>query len=414
MFCKYCGKELEDRSSFCKYCGKAQLTAYAEPAKPEQNTQLTAASDKLQNAVKSSAHLAVGKLQNAVQPERRAQFIQHLKATCKLLSLAGWASLVVGVLLAVLTVIALLTSIFTLNLSFLTGAGISAIGAAWCYIFGVHQFWNAAAIEGNLTIRLPKGKDDAAWLVHIRDNFNFEGATLTEQQPENALVYLLNDAQMHLTAENGVLRIAVKHSKRFNSARSGGHWELDESFSADNLKCALALFVQGQPLPDNFAQEQKKKHKDKVGKVKKGIVVSTLLLCAIVLICSWLSSGPVDVLKSSVWDSFSTQQTLGEAFDSNFYSTHWESYELYGDDYVRFIGRTNLDGIGVITAELNFLVQDNGDYYHFELTDTYLNDTALSGIEAHALMQYAFDGDAENLVTTLLGYSFVSALLDNL
>lgn len=404
MFCKYCGKELEDRSSFCKYCGKAQLTAYAEPAKPEQNTQLTAASDKLQNAVKSSAHLAVGKLQNAVQPERRAQFIHHLKATCRLLSLAGWASLVIGVLLAALTVIALLTSIFTLNLSFLMGAGIFAIGAAWCYIFGVHQFWNAAAIEDNLTIRLPKGKDDAAWLVHIRDNFNFEGATLTEQQPENALVYLLNDAQMHLTAENGVLRIAVKHSKRFNSARSGGHWELDESFSADNLKCALALFVQGQPLPDNFAQEQKKKHKDKVGKVKKGIVIGTIATLLLVLIVSVIPfSDPVASLKDTRWSQFNTtEQTIGEAFNNNFEDPSWSEYDIGKKHYIKFTGMIDADDYGMSTAEINFLVEEEGDKYLFTIDDVYLGGVYLSDYEMSALMEYGFTGDVQELISTIL------------
>ena len=24
MYCKHCGKEIDDNSSFCKYCGKAQ------------------------------------------------------------------------------------------------------------------------------------------------------------------------------------------------------------------------------------------------------------------------------------------------------------------------------------------------------------------------------------------------------
>ena len=202
--------------------------------------------------------------------------------------------------------------------------------------------------------------------------------------------------------------------QRIRAGRSGGFWELKEAFAADNVKCALKYFIQGQALPEHFERDQKLAHKDKVGKAKIVIVVGMLLLCVITLICSWLSSRPVDILKSSVWDSFSTQQTLGEAFDNNFYSTHWESYELYGDDYVRFTGRTDLGEIGAVTVELNFLIQDNGDYYHFELTDTYLNDTALSDIEAHALMQYAFDGNAENLVNTLLGYSFVSALLGNL
>lgn len=391
MFCKYCGKELDERSAFCKYCGKAQPSASVESTKPRRHMRPTA---------------AVG---NSAYPKKsQMPFVKHLKATCKLLSLAGWASLVIGILLAALTVFALLKSIFTLNLSLLTEVGIFAIGAMWCYIFGVHQFWNAAAIEDNLSIKLPKGKDDAAWLVHIRENFNFEGATLTEQQPENALVYLLNDAQMYLTAEDGILRITVKHSKRFNSAKSGGHWELDESFSADDLKCALALFVQGQPLPDNFAQEQKKKHKDKVGKVKKGIIIGSIAMVLLLLIVSIIPPSPLKSLQNCHWGD-STTQTLSEAFAENFEKGKWDSYKVDGGTMAVFTGVINFteyfaDDEAKLDIELDFMITDKGDYYNYRLVDVKVNNVPIPSIYDDyktIFLDYGLDGDIYKLVETM-------------
>lgn len=436
MFCKYCGKELDDGSAFCKYCGKAQSTASSAPAQPAaeppaQNSTADAVQRTMQNVVQKAAQsaaaganaaqnavqkaaqsAAVGAVQDAAQnavhsvmqkagqPISKEHFLRRLKATCKMLSLAGWVSLLAGALSAVLALFVLLDIILMLNLSGLPVLLILVLFALWFYIFGVHQFWYAAAIEEGLNITLPDGKDDAAWLAFIRENFVLDGAQLSESQPENAVVYLMDGAQMWLTAENGVLHISVKHQKRFNSARSGGHWELQESFHADNLKCALDYFLKEEPLPDSFVQDQKAVHKDKVGKVKKGLVAVTAVIVLILLLISMLPTSPIDSLKDSSWDQYnSTGMTMGEAFGRHFKDVSWDSYKADGRQYIRFTGSFDLEDYGENSAEILFSVDKAGDQYHFVIRESYINGIALSDYEEAALMQYGFDGNADDLIS---------------
>lgn len=413
MFCKYCGKQLEDGSAFCKYCGKAQNTVQAAAPAQQQTVQPFAPSTGINQTQHMQA--APGKM----------PFKQHLKATCKLLSLSGWVSLIIVVLAAAISVLMVLAGIVysILNAdisSLLTGLLVGVIipfpFAAWAYVFGVHQFWNAAAVESALLIVLPKEKSDAEWLGYIRDNFSFEGAVLTEEQPDDAVVYLLRDAQMWLTVDSGVLHITVKHSKRFNSARSGGHWELEESFAADDLKCALTYFVCGQPLPATFRQEQKKKHKNKVGKLKVGIIVAVVVLLLIVLFMPTFES-PLSSLKNSMWDNYSTTQTIGEAFAENFENAKWSSHKVDGGTMAVFTGVIDLtqgfESFGVYDAdeettkvriEMEFLITENGDYYYYQLEDVYLNDIPVPAAYEDSLgifLQYGFDGDAQSLLEAM-------------
>ena len=69
--------------------------------KAAQSAAVGAVQDAAQNAVHSV-------MQKAGQPISKEQFLRRLKATCKMLSMAGWASLVVGTLLAVLALFVLL------------------------------------------------------------------------------------------------------------------------------------------------------------------------------------------------------------------------------------------------------------------------------------------------------------------
>ena len=405
MFCKYCGKELNEGSAFCKYCGQAQKTASFVQPVPKTAKQEYAEPAELQNTVQSVVIDAVkDPAQNVVQKARRplskGEFFRCLKATCKLLSLSGWLSLVGVTLSAVLALFVLLDIILMLSLDGLPALLILVLFSAWLYIFGVHQFWHAAVIEEGLNITLPDGKDDAAWLVFIRDKFVFEGAQLSETQPENAVVYLMNGAQIWLTAENNTLHIAVKHHKRFNSARSGGHWELQESFDADNLKCALDYFLKGQSLPDSFVQDQKAAHKDKVGKVKKGLIVTTIVLVLLMILVSLFGQSPISSLKATTWDQYdSSGVTLGEAFEKNFENTSWELSERDGNQFIRFTGTFDVEGYGSNLAEIIFSVKKTGDSYFFSIYYAEINDTVLSDYEQIALMQYAFDGNADDLVS---------------
>lgn len=436
MFCKYCGKELDDGSAFCKYCGKAQSTASSAPAQPAaeppaQNStadavqrtmqnvvqkaaqSAAAGADAARNAAQKAAHSAAAgavqeTAQNAVhsvmqkagQPISKEQFLRRLKATCKMLSMAGWASLVVGTLLAVLAALTLLVAIFTLNPAGLSAPLILALVSAWCYFFGVRQFWHAVVVEEGLTVALPAGKSDAEWLASIRDEFSFEGARLSETQPENAVVYLMNRARVQLEAENGVLHITVKHSKRFNSAESGGHWELQESFHADDLKCALHYFLKGQPLPDSFVQDQKAAHKDKVGQVKKGIIIATIVIVLLAMLVSLFGQGPVAMLKATTWEQYdSTGVTLGEAFERNFENTSWEVTERDGNQFISFTGTFDVEDYGSNLAEIIFSMKKTGDSYFFNVYIAKINDVILSDYETTALMQYGFNGNSDDLVS---------------
>lgn len=410
MFCKYCGKKLEDGSAFCKYCGKAQNAVPAAAPAQQQTVQSFAPST---GGINQTKHTQAA--------SEKMPFKQHLKATCKLLSLSGWVSLIIVAMAAAISVLLVLAGIVSSILNaeispLLAGVIIPLPFAAWAYVFGVHQFWNAAAVESALSIVLPKEKSDAEWLGYIRDNFSFEGAVLTEEQPDDAVVYLLRDAQMWLTVDSGVLHITVKHSKRFNSARSGGHWELEESFAADDLKCALTYFVCGQPLPATFRQEQKKKHKNKVGKLKVGIIVAVVVLLLIVLFMPTFES-PLSSLKNSVWDNYSTTQTIGEAFAENFENAKWSSHKVDGGTLAVFTGvidlTQGLESFGVydadeetakISIEMEFLITQEGDYYHYQLEDVYLNDIPIPAAYKDSrgiFLQYGFDGDAQSLLEAM-------------
>lgn len=416
MFCKYCGKELADGSAFCKYCGKAQTAVAAAPAPPsaqaaaQEHTPQEQAQSTVPNILQKAAQSAaagasaVGAAQHNYRDNPK---FKRLKATFKLLSFTGWGCLILGTLFGVIGVLMLVVFLLTPDMEILPGIAVCLFVALWGYIFGVYQFWNAAGVEQQLTLALPDTMSEAEWIEKIRNEFSFQGAVLQENQPDNALVYLLNDARMHITAENGVLRIRVQHSKRFRSANSGGHWELQESFSADDLKCALAYFVAGQPLPESFAQEQKLRHKDKVGKVKVGLYVGTAAALVLVFIISVFPVSPLSSLKNSTWSEYSTTgQTLGEAFENNFDSPSWSQYETNGRTYIRFDGIIDLGDLGESLVEVEFSAKKTENNYYFLIEEARLDGMILSDTETSILMQYGFTGDTDELI----GSMFLSAL----
>ena len=425
MFCKYCGKEIEGTNTFCKYCGKAQNVTTGEPVQPMQAQQVQTASATPKTLpqtppIHSQETFKTQETAQQTPPVQQANFkktaenrlkddprIKRLKATLKMLSFTGWGSLILGTLFGVFGVLMLVVLLLTMNSELLIGTAASLLIAVWGYVFGVYQFWNAAGVEQGLTVALPNQLSEEEWMEKIRNEFSFQGAVLLDNQPDNALVYLLNDAKMHLFAQNGVLSITVEHSKRFNSAKSGGHWELQESFSADDLKCALAYFVAGQPLPENFAQEQKMRHKDKVGKVKAGIYVGTAVMILVVLIISAFPVSPLASLKDTVWNEYgNTGQTLGEAFENNFESPSWSEYEKDGKRYMRFDGIIDFGQLGESVVEVEFSLKKLEDSYYFLIEGAKVNGTPLSDSETAILMQYGFTGDAEELIGSL----FLSAL----
>ena len=425
MFCKYCGKEIEGTSTFCKYCGKAQNVTTGEPVQQMQAEQVQTASATPKTLpqtlpIHSQETFKTQETAQQTPPVQQANFkktaenrwkddprMKRLKATLKMLSFTGWGSLILCTLFGVFGVLALVVLLITMNSELLIGTAASLLIAVWGYVFGVYQFWNAAGVEQGLTVALPNQLSEEEWMEKIRNEFSFQGAVLLDNQPDNALVYLLNDAKMHLSAQNGVLSITVEHSKRFNSAKSGGHWELQESFSADDLKCALAYFVAGQPLPENFAQEQKMRHKDKVGKVKVGIYVGTAVMILVVLIISAFPVSPLASLKDTVWNEYgNTGQTLGEAFENNFESPSWSEYEKDGKRYMRFDGIIDFGQLGESVVEVEFSLKKLEDSYYFLIEGAKVNGTPLSDSETAILMQYGFTGDAEELIGSL----FLSAL----
>lgn len=425
MFCKYCGKEIEGTSTFCKYCGKAQNVTTGGPVQQMQAEQVQTASATPKTLpqtppIHSQETFKTQETAQQTPPVQQANFkktaenrwqdnpgIKRLKATLKMLSFTGWGSLILGTLFGVFGVLMLVVLLLTMNSELLIGTAASLLIAVWGYVFGVYQFWNAAGVEQGLTVALPNQLGEEEWMEKIRNEFSFQGAVLLDNQPDNALVYLLNDAKMHLSAQNGVLSITVEHSKRFNSAKSGGHWELQESFSADDLKCALAYFVAGQPLPENFAQEQKMRHKDKVGKVKAGIYVGTAVMILVVLIISAFPVSPLASLKDTVWNEYgNTGQTLGEAFENNFESPSWSEYEKDGKRYMRFDGIIDFGQLGESVVEVEFSLKKLEDSYYFLIEGARVNGTPLSDSETAILMQYGFTGDAEELIGSL----FLSAL----
>lgn len=425
MFCKYCGKEIEGTSTFCKYCGKAQNVTTGEPVQQMQAEQVQTASATPKTLpqtppIHSQETFKTQETAQQTPPVQQANFkktaenkwqddprMKRLKATLKMLSFTGWGSLILGTLFGIFGVLMLVVLLLTMNSELLIGTAASLLIAVWGYVFGVYQFWNAAGVEQGLTVALPNQLSEEEWMEKIRNEFSFQGAVLLDNQPDNALVYLLNGAKMHLSAQSGVLSITVEHSKRFNSAKSGGHWELQESFSADDLKCALAYFVAGQPLPENFAQEQKMRHKDKVGKVKAGIYVGTAVMILVVLIISAFPVSPLASLKDTVWNEYgNTGQTLGEAFENNFESPSWSEYEKDGKRYMRFDGIIDFGQLGESVVEVEFSLKKLEDSYYFLIEGAKVNGTPLSDSETAILMQYGFTGDAEELIGSL----FLSAL----
>ena len=264
MFCKYCGKELDDGSAFCKYCGKAQSTASfctcaAGCGTPAQNSTADAVQRTMQNVVQKAAQSAAAgadAARNAAQSgvqrrsgcgsgncsKRRTQrhaespagpfqkrCFEALESDLQRCSpwpggQAWWSALCWLCWRRSHCWSPSLRSIQPVCRRAHSGPGVCLVLLFRRASVLACRRWK----KGLLLHCLPAS--DAEWLASIRDEFSFEGARLSETQPENAVVYLMNRARGAAGGENGVLHITVKHSKRFNSAESGGHWELQESF----------------------------------------------------------------------------------------------------------------------------------------------------------------------------------------
>lgn len=419
MKCNHCGKELADGSRFCKYCGKPQ----AEPtsaAQGEASAQAAASEEKAAAPVALAQQPAMSAAQPApaAAPAQGAQaaqsggspvppvkvtFGQQFRAMRKILSVSGWAGMVFTVLFGAL-------GLLTLPFSFVRGSD-SAVGsvvmlgiAAFCYFFSVHRFWRAAGVECGLQLALPADRTDAEWLAHIRDGFSYEGAVRQDGVDENAIDYLMGKAQMRVTAQDGVLRIGVTHGKRFRSARSGGGWELKESFAADDLLCALAYDLRGEALPTDFVKSQKKRHKDKVGKVETAICVAFIALCLVLLAWPMFSGGALGALRRSTWDNYSTTQTLGEAFDEHFENGKWDSEKTEDGTLAVFTGVMDLTAIGSdkVDVRFEFLITESEDYYYYSLERVVANDQVMPDEYAMPLFKYGFDGDAMTLLMSLV------------
>lgn len=421
MKCNHCGKELADGSRFCKYCGKSQ----AEPAPAAQGeaSAQAAASEEQAAAPAALAQQSAMAAASAAQPAPAAAptqgaqaaqsggspvtpvkvpFGQQFRAMRKMLSYSGWAGMVFVVLFGVLGLLSL-PLIFTKGGDGAVGAVVMLGIAAYCYFFAVHRFWRAAGVECGLQLALPAGRTDAEWLAHIRDGFSYEGAVRQDGADENAVVYLMKKAQMRVTAQDGVLRIGVTHGKYFRSARSGGGWELKESFAADDLLCALAYYLRGEALPVDFAKSQKKRHKDKVGKVETAILIALIALCIVLLAWPMLSGGALGALRRSTWENYSTTQTLGEAFDEHFENGKWDSEKTEDGTLAVFTGVMDLteEGIGTGEVRFEFEITKSDDYYYFQLERVAVDGEYLPDEYEAAMLQYGFDGDLMALAMAL-------------
>ena len=138
---------------------------------------------------------------------------------------------------------------------------------------------------------------------------------------------------------------------------------------------------------------------------KKVLVIVGIVAVAVALLMWFLLSltDPVANLKDSIWDGYDSSRTIGEAFEENFTDTSWTHYEIDGFDYIRFCGTIESE-YGDSYVEINFSVTEFDDYYHFQVVDALMDGTYLSDAEISALMQYGFDGDLEQMVSSMMLY----------
>ena len=417
MKCNHCGKELADGSRFCKYCGNPQAEPTSD-AQGEASAQAAASEEKAAAPAALAQQPAMAAVQPApaAAPAQGAQAAQSggspvppVKVTfgqqfrALFIAFSGTGGLAPAMIFGVLGLLLALAALGGDSIVALLSA-ILLLAAASEYIFSGDQFWRAAGIECGLQLTLPAGRTDAEWLAHIRDGFSYEGAARQDSEDENAIDYLMGKAQMRVTAQDGVLRIGVTHGKRFRSARSGGGWELKESFAADDLLCALAYDLRGEALPTDFVKSQKKRHKDKVGKVETAICVAFIALCLVLLAWPMFSGGALGALRRSTWDNYSTTQTLGEAFDEHFENGKWDSEKTEDGTLAVFTGVMDLTAIGSdkVDVRFEFLITESEDYYYYSLERVVANDQVMPDEYAMPLFQYGFDGDAMTLLMSLV------------
>ncbi len=305
---------------------------------------------------------------------------------------------------------ALLKCLFTGNSSVIPYSLILILIGGWSYLYGVHQFWNAAKVDATLSLNLPGTKTDAEWLNDIAANFQYQDAQLESIQDNGSLVYAVRGAEIVVSANARHLNVSVEHMK------NGGHgmWTLSESFSGEDLKTALAYFLEGKTLPDNFEKLQKQKHKDKIGLMKVVLPVAIAALLLVSYVFGELLSTPEMDLRNSVWPGYSETQTLGEGFGANFKHRDWNSYEADGQTMISFSGTVDfsdraydasaLIGKTQIQVRLLFSVQETDDGRQFSLESVEIDGDDVYMDEAMAVMQFGFDGDKEALLQTLYYY----------
>lgn len=137
-----------------------------------------------------------------------------------------------------------------------------------------------------------------------------------------------------------------------------------------------------------------------------GIVLMLLML----VVYGDLFRTPATDIQDTYWE-YSSTQSLGEAFERNFSGGDWEDYTYYGEPYIRFSGAVHA-GLLDLYVQIQFRYSEEEESFYLE--GATVNDQAVSYTTTQALMQYGFDGDVDELFSSLLAEGIYQGLINAL
>lgn len=134
---------------------------------------------------------------------------------------------------------------------------------------------------------------------------------------------------------------------------------------------------------------------------------AALLVLGVLVSGGWFNT-PADDIQKTYWD-YSAAWTIGEAFQRNYQNALWEDYTVNGGPGVKFSGDASTE-MGDIQVTILFSYDEQED--RFSLEKGAVNQTWVSYGTVQDLMKFGYDGDTEDLVSSILAEGIFQGLMD--
>lgn len=177
-----------------------------------------------------------------------------------------------------------------------------------------------------------------------------------------------------------------------------GYWKIRLSRKnqkrVEELECVRAHIAKALDHNIPVNAHQKYNSMKKARKYSTVIIIVCSVL-AIVLVIAAISGGvgdsKVDGVKNAYLESYSSDITIGEAFNEFFADPTWESYSENGIDYVKFAGECTFYGSDALMVVI-FEYMEN-DW--FRVNDIKLNGISLNNYEEDEILEKIYESYCE-------------------